>query len=325
MSIEIKIYPSSDLNTDEYLLFHARAYGLNSYDVFFDLAGLYEQQFRMALDGTFKVEHFNSNSPSDITTYTIDGRDYIENIQKYYDYITLHERAFATTNENTELLDIFGVKLVGAPYRANDNNPMVESYEFNVKRIMHQVKTNLFSLSPANNVDDIYSLKKTGSLILTLSSSRDYGEIANFANDVYKDIQSKSINPNKFEDLVIRNKYISLIESLSELARQRKLEKLFIITNGVEKEITERDYLKVSVSAIYKNDIEVTGEFEGYKAGNNSFEMKSGKSKYYCHIVDNKNLKKVEKLNPFKKTKICVKGIKIKKKTLEVVDISVIN
>jgi hypothetical protein len=320
MSIEVRIYPSQDLQADEYLLFHARAYGAESYDIFFDLAGLYEYSFKAALNGTFISEHINRNTMETFVC-AINGADYIDNTRKFCEYISEYEKAFPITDENVQLIDIFGVKLVGAPYRAEGDKPMVESYEFNVKRIMHQVKTNLFSLTPANNVDDVYSLKKTGSLIVTLSAARQYADIVSFVSDVYDDIEARNINPSKFNDEVLKYKYINLIEDLSELAKQRKLDRLYLIVGGVEKEIKARDYLKESASKLYNDAVKIEGIYEGYKAGNNSFEVKTINGKFYCHIVSDEILEKVKKLDPFKKTQVIVGGTKVKKQTIEVSDI----
>lgn len=95
MSIEIRIYPSERLQSDEHLLFHTCVYGPLKYDVYFDLAELYEYSFKTALEGTFISEHLSfSLDKMQINKYIIDGTDYIENIKKFCEYVSEYEKVY---------------------------------------------------------------------------------------------------------------------------------------------------------------------------------------------------------------------------------------
>ena len=95
MSIEIRIYPSESLQSDEHLLFHACAYGSLSYDVFFDLAELYEYSFKTALDGSFALEYLSlSSSIPETIICNINGTNYIENIKKFCEYVSEYEKVY---------------------------------------------------------------------------------------------------------------------------------------------------------------------------------------------------------------------------------------
>lgn len=106
----------------------------------------------------------------------------------------------------------------------------------------------------------------------------------------------------------------------------------YVIIGGEEYPITKRSYLKEQSRSIYFEDIELTGNYEGYKKGSNSFELYvPNRGKYYCHLdeLENSNYQKFEEvydilkdLNIFDETiRLRVQGKKVKPKTINITDI----
>lgn len=285
MSIEIKVYLNTD-ETDANLCFHAVINSRDDYDLFVDLNETYEVLMLDALKGNLQFNYIDSQT-YDKSSYAISGSDYEQNIDRFvsmlHDFYGLH-----VIKSSFGLHANVGVRLVGAGYRGNPDNPMLEHSQFIAMHSIHGIKTALF---PANNTeyrnDDIYIKKAPGSLILTLEATKTYDEPMAFMQEVYNDIENETIDPFKYENIDVRQRYQSIIKNLSDLNNQKRLKEFFIIIGNNEYPITKRTYLKEQSKSIYFEDLELTGHYEGYKKSSNSFELYvPNRGKFFCHLDD---------------------------------------
>ncbi len=172
MSIEIKIY-LTPTQSEENLCFHAVVNSKDDYDLFFDLSETYESLMVDALNGKLSLEYFDKDN-FDKHSYEINADNYEENLNSFVEFLNDFYGLTAVSN-TTNLWEHFGVRLVGAGFRGNQDSPMLESSQFNAMNSVHGIKTQLFA---ANNIDyksdDIYIKKAHGSLKLTLEATKRY-------------------------------------------------------------------------------------------------------------------------------------------------------
>jgi hypothetical protein len=333
MSIEVKVYLTLEQN-DENLCFHAVVNKKNDYDVFVDLNKTYEGLMVDALNGTLELEYLEHGN-YDKHTFSIDENEYEDSINRFV--LFLEDFYGLTTIVNDTFLHThFGVRLVGTGFRGSQENPMLEHSQFNARNSIHSIKTQLFTA--VNNrecvKDDIYIMQSHGSLKLTLEATKKYEEPILFIQNIYSDIENEEIDPFKFENIDERYRYQTIIKNLNDLNTQKKLEKLYVIIDNQEYEITKRKYLKNKAKDIYFEEIELIGIFEGYKQRSKSFELYvDGKGKYSCHLMELSSTNneqfsviynKLKGLNSFSNIRIRVMGQRVKPKTINVADIEVL-
>jgi len=333
MSIEVKVYLTPEQN-EENLCFHAVVNNKDDYDVFVDLNKTYEILMVDALNGTFELEYFEHDNYNK-ETFSIDESEYEESINKFVLFLKDFYGLTTIVNE-TSLHTHFGVRLVGTGFRGSQENPMLEHSQFNARNSIHSIKTQLFTT--VNNrdyvKDDIYIMQSHGSLKLTLEATKKYEEPISFIHDIYLDIENEEINPFKFKNIDERYRYQTILKNLNDLNTQKKLEKLYVIIDNQEYEITKRKYLKNKAKNIYFEEVELIGIFEGYKQRSNSFELYvDGKGKYSCHLMELSSTNneqftviynKLKDLNSFSSISIRVMGKRVKPKTVNVEDIQVL-
>ncbi|GGD47580.1 hypothetical protein GCM10012288_22260 [Malaciobacter pacificus] len=334
MSIEVKVY-LTNIKTEDNLCFHTIVNSKDDYDLFFDLNETYESIMIDALNGKLELEYLDIGNYEKQTFEMLDN-GYEDNLRTFVDFLQ-DFYGLTVSIENTSFCEHFGVRLVGAGFRGNQNSPMLETAQFNAMNSIHGIKTQLFT--PINNPeyrsDDIYIKKAHGSLKLILESTKRYEEPINFIRSIYDDIENEEINPFKFDDKDQQYRYQSIIKNLNDLNSQKRLKEFFIIIDGVEFEITKRAYLKQQTKNIYNENIEIIGIFEAYKQRTNSFEMYSdGIGKFYCHLenLSRTNFTQFENvlnllkdLNSFDSNRIKVYGEKIKPQTINVTNIEVLS
>lgn len=332
MSTEIKVY-LTDEQTEDNLCFHTIVNAKNDYDLFFDLNETYEPLMIEALNGELSLEYHNKDS-YDKHTFDIESEDYEENLNSFIAFLTDFYGLTAISN-TTNLCEHFGVRLIGAGFRGNQNSPMLESAQFNAMNSIHGIKTQLFAANNANyKSDDIYIKKAHGSLILTLEATKKYDEPIAFISSIYNDIENEEIDPFKFNDKEQQYRYQTIIKNLNDLNSQKRLQEFYVIIDGQELEITKRKYLKEQSKNIYNENIELIGVFEAYKQRSDSFEIYSeGIGKFYCHL---KNLSQndfpryeqviniLKDLDSFSATKIKIFGNKIKPQTINITNIELL-
>lgn len=334
MSIEIKVYLSDEQNDDD-LCFHCVVNSKDDYDLFFDLNDTYEGIMLEFLNGSFELDYLNNNETYDKGTYSLSDNTYEQNIEFFINFLNEFYGLNAIRSQ-FDLFSHFGVRLVGAGFRGRAESPMLEHSQYNAMNSIHSIKNSLFI--SANNTDymgeDIYIKKAHGSLILTLESTKQYNEPIEFIKEIYSDIENKEINPFKYLTEDKRTRYQSIIKNLNDLNNQKRLKEFFIIIEGEELEITQREYLREQTKSIYNEEVTLRGYYEGYKKGSNSFEISvEGQGKYYCHL---NNLERTEysqfervyevlkNINIFDSSIIVkVKGQRIKPKTINVTDVEV--
>ena len=332
MSIEIKIY-LTPTQSEENLCFHAVVNSKDDYDLFFDLNETYESLMVDALNGKLSLEYFDKDN-FDKHKYEINTDNYEENLNSFVEFLNNFYGLTAISN-TTSLCEHFGIRLVGAGFRGNQNSPMLESSQYNAMNSMHGIKTQLFAANNTNyRSDDIYILKAHGSLKLTLEATKKYEEPINFIRSIYDDIENEEINPFKFQDIEQRYRYQSIIKNLNDLNSQKRLKDFFVIIDGTELPITKRNYLREQSKNIYNEDIELIGIFEAYKQRSDSFELYAeGDGKYYCHLkeLSNTNYAQYEiviailkELNSFNTTRIKIFGKKIKPQTINITNIQLV-
>ena len=330
MSTEIKVYLTNE-QIDDNLCFHAIVHSKNDYDLFFDLNETYEPLMVEALNGDFSLEYQNKGS-YDKHTFDIGSEDYEDNLNSFI--VFLNEFYGVTARlETTSFYAHFGIRLIGIGFRGNQNNPMLETAEFNARNIMHSIKTQLFSTNNMdyNGSDDIYIKKAHGSLKLILEATKRYEEPIDFIRSIYNDIENKQIDPFKFDTKEQQYRYQTIIKNLNDLNSQKKLQEFYVIIDGQEFEITKRTYLKEQSKNIYNETVELIGVFEAYKQRSDSFEIYSeGIGKFYCHLksLSQNDFSKYEQvinilkdLDSFSTTKIKIFGNKIKPQTINITNV----
>jgi len=332
MSTEIKVYLTNE-QVENNLCFHAIVNAKNDYDLFFDLNATYEPLMIEALNGELSLEYHNKDS-YDKHTFSIESDDYVDNLNSFIAFLT-DFYGLTAISRTTSFCEHFGVRLIGAGFRGNQNNPMLESAQFNAMNSIHGIKTQLFPANDTNyRSDDIYIKKAHGSLILTLEATKKYEEPIAFIRSIYDDIENEQIDPFKFDDKEQQYRYQTIIKNLNELNSQKRLKEFYIIIDGQELEITKRKYLKEQTKNIYNEAIELIGVFEAYKQRSDSFEVYSeGVGKFYCHLdnLSKTNYNQYENvisilknLDSFETTKIKVFGNKIKPQTINVTNIELV-
>lgn len=333
MSIEVKVY-LTNIQTDDNLCFHVIVNSKDDYDMFFDLNETYESLMIEALDGKLALEYFDKES-LDKRKFEITTNDYSQNLNLFI-YLLNDFYGLTAISQETNLCEHFGVRLVGAGFRGNQNSPMLETAQFSAMNSIHGIKTQLFTSAnnPEYKSDDIYIKKAHGSLKLTLEATKRYDEPINFIRSIYEDIENEDINPFKYDDKEQQYRYQTIIKNLNDLNNQKRLKELFVIIDGEELAVTKRDYLKQKSKSIYNETIELIGIFEAYKQRTNSFEMYAeGVGKFYCHLeyLSNTNLTQYENvitilkdLNSFNTTRIKIFGEKIKPQTINVSNIELV-
>lgn len=334
MSIEIKIYLTPEQNYGN-LCFHAVVNSQDDYDIFFDLNETYEVLMIEALQGEFSINHIDKDSLNK-HKISIQGDDYAENIHSFVSFLNDFYGLTAVTSE-FDLYQHVGVRLVGAGFRGNPDNPMLEQAQFAAMHSIHGIKTSLFK--PVNNVDytndDIYIKKAPGSLKLTLEATKKYEEPIAFMQEIYNDIENCEINPFKYTDVNRRERYQSIIKNLNDLNSQKRLKEFYIIIDNIEYPITQRKYLKEQTKSIYFEDIELIGIYEGYKKSSNSFEITiDNYGRYYCHLDPLSRddaeqfanvYRKLSTINIFSnRTRIKIMGQRVKPKTINIMDVEVL-
>ena len=334
MSTEIKVY-LTNIQTEDNLCFHAIVNSKDDYDMFFDLNETYEALMVDALNGNLALEYFDKEN-FDKHSFEIATEDYEQNLNLFVQFLNDFYGLTAVT-QSTTLCEHFGVRLVGAGFRGNQNSPMLETAQFGAMHSIHGIKTQLFTSAnnPEYRSDDIYIKKAHGSLKLTLEATKRYEEPISFIQSIYEDIENESINPFKFQDKDQQYRYQTIIKNLNDLNTQKRLKEFFVIIDGRELEVTKREYLKQESKNIYNESIELIGVFEAYKPRTDSFEMYSqGSGKFYCHLD---NLSKtnfaqhevvmdiLKDLSSFDSQKIKVFGQKIKPQTINVTNIAIVN
>lgn len=333
MSVEIKVY-LTNIQTEENLCFHAIVNAKNDFDVFFDLNETYELLMINALEGSLEFEFFeNNNFEKEFFEITTD--DYEQNLNAFVSFLQ-EFYGLSVATQQTNLCEHFGVRLVGAGFRGNQNSPMLETAQFNAMNSMHGIKTQLFV--PVNNTeyrsDDIYIKKAHGSLKLTLEATKRYQEPIDFIRSVYDDIENETIDPSKFTDKEQQYRYQTIVKNLNDLNKQKRLQQFFIIVDGIELEVTKRDYLKQQSKNIYNENIVIDGVFEAYKTRTDSFEVYAdGIGKFYCHLdqLSKTNYTQYENvidiikdLDNFETNRLKVIGEKIKPQTINVDNIELV-
>jgi hypothetical protein len=333
MSTEVKVY-LTDEQTEDNLCFHAIINAKNDYDLFFDLNETYEPLMIEALNGKLSLEYHDKDN-YDKYTFNIESENYEENLNSFISFLTDFYGLTAISRE-TSLCEHFGVRLIGAGFRGNPNNPMLESAQFNAMNSIHGIKTQLFAANNTNyRSDDIYIKKAHGSLVLTLEATKRYEEPIEFIRSIYNDIENEKIDPFKFNDKEQQYRYQTIIKNLNDLNSQKRLQNFYVIIDGQEFEITKRKYLKEQSKNIYNENIELIGIFEAYKKRTDSFEIYSeGIGKFYCHlkILSQNDFLRYEQvinilkdLDSFKAKKIKVFGNKIKPQTINVSNIELLS
>jgi len=333
MSTEIKVYLTNE-QIDDNLCFHAIIHSKNDYDLFFDLNDTYEPLMIEALNGELSLEYHNGEN-YDKHTFNIESEDYEENLNTFKSFL-MDFYGLSVLLRATNLCEHFGVRLIGAGFRGNQNSPMLESAQFNAMNSIHGIKTQLFAANNTNyRSDDIYIKKAHGSLILTLEATKKYEEPIAFIRSIYNDIENEEINPFKFNDKEQQYRYQTIIKNLNDLNSQKRLQEFYIIIDGQEFEITKRKYLKEQSKNIYNESIDLIGIFEAYKKRSDSFEIYSeDKGKFYCHLksLSQNDFSRYEQvinilkdLDSFSATKIKVYGNKIKPQTINVTNIELLS
>lgn len=330
MSTEIKVY-LTNAQTEDNLCFHAIVNSKDDYDVFVDLNEAYETLMVDALNGELAIEYMDKEN-FDKHSFEIATKDYDQNLNLFVQFLKDFYGLRAVT-QNTTLYEHFGVRLVGAGFRGNQNSPMLETAQFSAMHSIHGIKTQLFTSAnnPEYGSDDIYIKKAQGSLKLTLEATKRYEEPINFIQSIYEDIENENIDPFKFQNKEQQYRYQTIIKNLNDLNAQKRLKEFFVIIDGQEFEITKRDYLKEQSKSIYNESIEIIGVFEAYKQRSDSFEVHSEVyGKFFCHL---NNLSKtnfaqyeiviniLKNLSSFASQKIKVSGQKIKPQTINVSNI----
>lgn len=336
MNIELKVYLNEE-KIEENLCFHAVVYSESDYDIFFDLNDTYKTLLIDALNGSLEFTYFE-NQTYEKNKYIIDNQgNHEEKLIKLTSFLE-EFYGFTVVKEDFDLYQHVGVRLVGPGFRGNLNNPMLEQAQFNAMNSIHGLRTALFS--PANNSsyvsDDIYIKRAHGSLKLTLDATKKYIQPIEFMKDIYNDIINESIDPFKFTNLDIRNKYQSIIKHLNDLNNQKNLKEFYLIIDNEEFKIENRDYLKKQSKNIYYEEIEFNGDYLGYKKGSDSFEIYiQNRGKYYCHLkeLSKENYEKYQEilkiLEPINiitnNVKLKIKGKRVKAQTINITDIAIIH
>lgn len=335
MSLEIKVFlcePQSDDN----LCFHAAINSQNDYDIFADLNHAYEPLMIEALNGTLQQNIMNKGECT-ISTYYINENSYIENIEKFLEYLETFYGLIAV-KQNFTLQSLIGVRLVGAGFRGSHDRPMLEKSQFKAMSCMHSIRKVLFP--PANNIgykgDDIFLKKDHGSLVLTLEATKSYHQQIAFMRTIYDDIENRRINPYQFETDAEIECYQSVIKYLNELNKLQNLQKFYIIIDNDEYEISQTTYLKTQATTIYNQQATFRGIYDGYNRTTNSFEISvDNLGKRYCHlnVLSNRNhdqyneiLDLLSTINIFDdiSTKLEVIGTITNPQTIEVSNVSIV-
>jgi hypothetical protein len=332
MSTEIKVY-LDDTQENGSLCFHATVYGKEDYDVYFDLNNTYEILLLDALKGQLSINYID-NLTFEKGQMNINNDSYEENLLLFKSFL---EELYGLNVylETFELYKHVGVRLVGPGYREGENAPMLEQLQYHARNNLHAIRTALFANNPDFNGDDIYINKATGSLILTLDATKRYQEPIDFMEDIKNDIENETIDPFRYADKEVRERYQSIIRYLSALANQKRLKEFYLIIDGEEYLIRNRKYLKISSENIYFENMELTGIYEGYKKGSDSFEIYINElGKFYCHLnkISKENHEKytsileiLSQIDVFSSnTTVKVSGKRIKPQTIEVEDIEIL-
>jgi len=337
MSVEIKVYLTQTQSEDN-LCFHAVVNSKDDYDLFVDLNETYESLMLDTLNGKLEFEYFDKEN-FDKHLFSINENQYAESLNQFAQFLQEFYGLCVVVHE-TNLISHFGVRLVGAGFRGNSENPMLEHAQFNARNSIHGIKTQLFT--PTNDSDyrsdDIYIKQMHGSLKLTLEATKKYEEPIVFIKSIYDDIENEAIDPFKFIDKNQQYRYQTIIKNLNDLNTQKKLSELYVIIDGAELQITKRTYLKDQAKHIYREDIELIGVFDSYKKRSNSLEMYvsgrgSDKGQFFCHLDELKNhqyssfesiLEKIKDLDTFSSTRIRVHGKKVKPKTINVTSLEIL-
>lgn len=284
MSLEIKVFLCNPQNDDN-LCFHAAINSKIDYDIFADLNHAYEPLMIEALNGNLQQDIIDKETCT-ISTYIINEESYIQNIEKFLEYLTSFY-GLITVQKEFELQSLIGVRLVGAGFRGSEDKPMLEKSQFKAMHSMHSIRKTLFP--PANNSsyqgDDIFLKKDHGSLILTLEATKLYTEQISFMRTIYNDIEQRSIDPYQFENLPDIERYQSIVRQLHELNKLQNLQNFYLIINGEEFPITQTVYLKEQATTIYNQRIKLIGTYDSYNRSTNSFEITTtSHGKRYCHL-----------------------------------------
>ncbi|GEM_PF-3464246 len=284
MSLEIKVFLCNP-QTDDNLCFHAAINSETDYDIFIDLNHAYEPLMIEALKGNLQQELMDKETCT-IETYEINEESYIQNIEKFLEYLNLFY-GLITVQQEFELQSLIGVRLVGAGFRGAQDKPMLEESQFKAMHSMHSIRKKLFP--PANNSnyqgDDIFLKKAHGSLILTLEATKLYTEQISFMRTIYNDIEQRNIDPYQFDNQLDIERYQSIIKQLHELNKLQNLQNFYLIINGVEYPITQTVYLKEQATTIYNQNITLIGTYDSYNRSTNSFEITTtSHGKRYCHL-----------------------------------------
>lgn len=334
MSLEIKIF-LCDPQNDDNLCFHAAINSQNDYDIFADLNHAYEPLMIEALNGTLQQDIMNKDERT-ISTYSINESSYIENIEKFLEYLETFY-GLITVKQNFTLQSLVGVRLVGAGFRGSHDRPMLEKSQFKAMSCMHSIRKVLFP--PANNSgykgDDIFLKKDHGSLVLTLEATKLYDQQIAFMQTIYNDIENRTIDPYKFATEPEIECYQSVIKYLNELNKLQNLQKFFIIINNHEHEISQTVYLKKQATTIYNQQATFRGIYDGYHRTTDSFEISvDNLGKRYCHLdeISNRDHEKYSEIHDLLSTidifaniptKLEVTGKIIRPQTIEVTNISI--
>jgi len=334
MSLEIRVYLFAE-QVEDNLCFHAVVNNKEDYDVLVDLNETYEDLMIDALKGEFSLEYVE-NDTFDKQSYSIDDTGYEANLNKFTEFLQNFYGLSVTLNE-TSLYAHFGVRLVGASFRGTPDKPMLEHAQYNARNSIHSIKTQLFA--PINNNDfvgdDIYIRQEHGSLKIILEATQRHDEPIAFVQKIYADIEERSIDPFQFEDKGQRNRYQTIIKNLNDLNVQKKLKELYVIIDGHELKITQREYLRVESKDIYDEPITLSGVLDSsYKPRTKTFELYvEGIGKYSCHLssLETYDLSQFEEVYEKLKDLIVMNNIKLKiigkkkkPKTINIEDVEII-
>lgn len=136
MSTEIKVY-LTNIQTEDNLCFHAIVNSKDDYDMFVDLNETYEILMVDALKGNLALEYFDKEN-FDKHLFEIATEDYEQNLNLFVQFLNDFYGLTAVT-QSTTLCEHFGVRLVGAGFRGNQNSPMLETAQFSAMHSIPQV------------------------------------------------------------------------------------------------------------------------------------------------------------------------------------------